>query len=474
MRTKQEWKQIEQNLLSEFSERFPTVVALAKYLGIPQGTIRDAIYRGDLSGKLVVKKDIANKNNDGFSFEESGGGNEATIKYKNAEPLTPKEVLELAEIDTSIWKVESHKINMWQVGAKSEEKNLKWEDGAISGYVKNDGKINKTYLYQIDIKLTRIKRIAVQAIFQPLNFSILTESRNVDFDKTGIKILFIADPHFGFRRTPDGMTPIHSRTFINSLLTVADFVKPNITIWNGDVLDLADFGHFDTKPELLNNTQMAGVELGWVLGQFRQLSKRQIVIEGNHEKRLEKAIIKNLAAGYQLKPIHDLGGHPLMSVPRFLGLESLDTEWIGDYPNGSIKIGKAKFHHGNVVRKGSSKTVSAMINDITSDRFFGHIHRFEMAQKYIEDEGRSVWVGSPGCACDKIQVPGADSSHNWQLGAFLIQMSKESGNVENVEHISSSVNGPTFFRGLAFQHRSYLREFRESLPGEYADWFGSD
>jgi len=466
---KHNWKKLADDL--RLIAPFKSEYEIARVLGISRGTVHNAFKRGDLSKDLLEGwVDIPKSGSEKMSFKESG--NEATLKYENGEPLTIAEALKMANVDPDVWEVTHQEIGMWQGGVKSERKDLTFDEGKISGTVKSDGKLSKTYLYRMSISLTRKKRVAVKPVLKPLNFSILTPSKPVDRDSDGLKILFIADPHFGFRRVMGDLIPIHSRKFLNSLLSIADFTKPNIVIWNGDVLDLAEFGRFDTEPELLANTQLAGIELGWVLGQFRQTCKRQIIIEGNHEVRLEKAIVKNLTAGYQLTPIHDLGGHPLLSVPRFLGLDSLDTEWIGGYPSANIKIGSAKFQHGNVVRKGSAKTIGAIINDATGDRFFGHIHRYEIAQKYVEDEGRAIWVGSPGCACDKLYTPGSDENHNWQLGAFLITLNQFDGTVQNVEHISAQPNGPAFFRGQKFQPANYMREFGDSLPLQFAKQFG--
>lgn len=443
----------------------------ARILGLSRGTVRNAILRGDLPPSLFGKEDEDEPDLGEIgklSIKESG--NEATIKYNAAEPLDANEVLEIAGVDKSQWRIVDKDITLWQMGRKAKRVSLEWVAGKATGFVEDSGKIAKTYLYRINVKLTRINRVAVKPVLRPINISVLTSAKSVDYSEDGLRVLFIADPHFGFRQTWQNLTTIHSRTFINGLLTIARAIRPNVTVWNGDLLDLAEFSRFDSEPELLHSTQLAGIELGWVLAQFKSFSNRQVILEGNHEVRLQKALVKNLSAGYQLKPIHDLEGWPLLSVPRFLGLDELETEWIGNYPSGYLKIGTAKFQHGSIVRAGSGKTISALMSEVTGDRFFGHIHRAELAQKYVEDAERSVWVGSPGCACDKANTPGSDDSHNWQLGAFLIHFSQESGHVQNVEHITAaSTESPIWFRGQKFVAKSYLGEMLDSLPGEYAD-----
>jgi hypothetical protein len=356
---------------------------------------------------------------------------------------------------------------MWQMGRKDRKVDLTWNDGRMDGTVQDDGNIRKTYLYRLDVKLARRKRIAVKAVLSPIE--VKSEPiEKVDWPYEGkrqTKVLFIADPHFGLRRRNGELIPIHHRAFVGSLMNVAQTVLPDIVIWNGDVLDLADWSSFDTEPELMYNTQLAGMELAWVLSQFRRIAKTQAVIEGNHEIRLKKAIVKNFKASYQLKPVHDMDGDSLMSIPRFLGLKELDTVWADGYPEAHVKVGSVKFEHGSIVRKGSAKTISAMMTEAAGDRFFGHIHRFELATKYVEDLGRSIWVGSPGCACDKNETPGANASHNWQLGAFLIHIND--GVVSGVEHIRRPADGATNFRGFEIAEFDYLPDYLESIPEQY-------
>ena len=443
---------------------FPNMKVVANWLDIPYGTVVDAFKRGDLPVSELDSEEVVEEVGK-LSFKESG--NEATLRFNAGEPLTAGQALEVAGIDTDEWRIVDQSVNMWQVGRKDKRVNLKWVDGKVDGTVDDTGKIHKTYLYQITVKLTRINRVAVKAILTPIQFKVskpaLPELAGKEKPTT---ILFIADPHFGFVKSWEQLHPMHHRPFLSSLLSIAATVKPDITVWNGDALDLADFSTFNTPPDLLQQTQLAGIELAWLLSQFRQHTGRQVLMEGNHEKRLEKYIAKNFAAAYQLKPVHELSGPPLMSVSRFLGLDSLDTEWIGDYPSGSFKFGSARFYHGNTVRKGSAKTVSAEAVEATSSRFFGHIHRYELAQKFVEDSGEDIWIGSPGCACDKRWVPGANLGHNWQLGAFLIHFNS-AGRVANVETIKAELEGPTWFRGGTIAESSYFDRFFESLPDEF-------
>jgi len=89
---------------------FDSIREAAEKLGVPRGTLRHAINRGDVHLTLSnpsVPEDILDKKH-GFSFTK--GKNEATLKYKAAEPLTPEEAARLSGIDLDIWKIESQRI----------------------------------------------------------------------------------------------------------------------------------------------------------------------------------------------------------------------------------------------------------------------------------------------------------------------------------------------------------------------------
>jgi hypothetical protein len=466
---KYDWNLINEKAKSK-GAKFPTVADLGRFLLLPRTTLNDAFNRGDLVFEELIDENVEPTNSKPIiSFKERG--NEAVLKYKAAEPMELEDVLNLANVDRKVWKVTGQKINMWQMGRKDRKVSAVWTDGKKTGTEEDSGGINKSYLYQIDITMTRIKRVQVKLeSLQPIELDFKPRViSNLPPIKRGIRVLFICDPHFGFHRKVEGLVPIHHRKFLGSLLNVASQEKPDVVVWNGDVLDLADFSTFDTAPDLLYTTQLAGMELGWVLGEFRGQARRQVVLEGNHEKRMSRMLIKHFAASYQLKPIHELDGDDLLSVPRFLGLDKIYTEWIGGYPSNYLKINSATFQHGNIVRKGSAKTVSALMTEAVGDRFFGHIHRMELAQKYIEDLDREIYVGSPGCSCDKRYTPGSDMGHNWQLGAFLIHL--EPHRVASVETISSPLLGPVVFRGSRVESIDYMPEFLASIPKDYRSKF---
>jgi hypothetical protein len=484
--TKWDWDQINSDIQNYYEsskvKTFTSVSAVANWLDIPRATVRDAFSRGDLDASFVVAKEKEDKPPewermpkefadviDQVDFKKRG--NEATLKYKAAEPLSSKEACEIAGVDLEEWRIVDQRVNMWQMGRKAKKVDLNWVDGSATGYVKDTGEIHKTYLYQVEVKLTRRNRVAVKPAITPIKFEtpypFATQAHPQNRPEE--TILHITDPHFGFIRQLDGeLEPIHDRIFLASLLRVAELVKVDNVVWGGDMFDLADFSSFDSEPGLLYNVQLSALELAWVLAQFRHRTDRQIILEGNHDERMQRALVKNLKSAYQLKPVHELDGHPLLSIPRLLDLDSLDTEWIDGWPNNYINIGQVRFEHGNTVRSGSGRTASSEVVESTFSKFFGHIHRHELVQKWLPDQERSIYVGTPGCACRREFTPGSSLKSNWQKGAFLIHL--RDGVVDAVEHIPADELGAVTFRGVKFSV-DYMSDFIDFVPSEFTSQF---
>jgi hypothetical protein len=467
---KHNWEEIQAEA-DEFGE-WESVLAFSRIMRIPYTTVTDAITAGKLI--LTLTSPEANK----VEFKETG--NEAMLKFNSAKPLTAEEAAKVAGVDLTVWKIESQNVNMWQMGRKDREMDVSYEAGAATGHIKDTGQIKKTYLYQITVKLTRRKRIAVHAVLEPIQVnmastpdgsptwvqSVLQSQSPKPKNKEKETVLFIADPHFGFEETFEGMEPFHLRTFLSDLLTIGEAYQPDYVVWNGDLLDLADFSTFPTNPQIVHKTQLAAIEASYVLGRFGQWGANQVLIEGNHEVRLGKSMQKNLTSAYGLRPALDLEGESLLSVPRLLGLKDLGVTWVGDYPDGYFQVGEARFSHGSIVRQGLGKTIGAVSDKSVVSNFFGHIHRYEAGTRRVDGVDGLIWSASPGCACSLKLTPGVKRVSNWSNGAFFISL--VNGKIRNVDHILHTQDGETFFRGQRWARtESYLDEFLHSIPKSY-------
>lgn len=464
-----DWDFIQKKLTEYVDEngKFHTIKAVSDWSGIPYGTLYDAFKFEKIRYQDFITHSMSEEEEEipsGLTAQVNG--NSATLKFKGGEPLSPEDLISLAGLDEDEWTYENDgvKINAWQIGRKSKEVDMTFEEGRVSGRLKDSGEIKKEYLFKIEVKLRRKNPVAVSPVIVPVQIDFQPVKYFGEKDDSGETILFITDPHFGYLRVDQKLVPFQVRHFIGSLLEIAKEIQPDLIVWGGDILDLPGFSRFQTEPSIMFQTQKAIIEASWVLGQFRLTTNRQVVLEGNHDKRLNTEIIKNVASAYELRPADQLDGFPVMSIPKLLGLESIFTEWVGGYPNSDFRFGDIIFSHGNIARKGSGKTVSNIVNDATISSFFGHIHRHEVVTKLITDSGKEIVVGSPGCAADRRVVPGSSSKMNWHIGAFLI--TTDGTDVVSLEHIRGSLKDETFFRSVSYHGNDYFDQMLSSLSAD--------
>lgn len=405
-----------------------------------------------------------------LTFEEKV--NNATLRFNAAEPLSLEDVLLIAKVDTGVWTVKNFKINTWHIGRKAKTVDLEYLDGVASGTVVDTGEIKKEYLYQVTVELERIQPIPSGPVIFPISITSNTKPKNatVDGSENTRRILFVTDPHFGYREERfEKPKPFQNRGFLGDLLSIASSLVPEEIIWGGDMLDLADFSKYPTEPTIVNKTQMAGIEASWVLNQFKQLCRKQTIIEGNHDVRLKKAITRNLSAAYDLRPTDDLYGPPLLSVERFLGIEGDPSmSWVGGYPASQYVCGNVIFEHGNVVRKGSGATAKAISENRMHNTIFGHIHRYERVTRNLPNSDERLVTGTPGCACSAEAMPGSGIFSNWSNGAFLITMVEDK--LKLVEDITHE-GGRTYFRGHVYRGQDYVSNMVGDLPHDIAGFF---
>lgn len=443
---KRNWFEINEN--AETLGPWGSFGEMSKALGIPQSTLRSAVERGELDAKHVQQSQKTELNKASVTRK----GNFAVAEIRSDKPIDTNELLELVGLDESEWKVERVLVNSWQSARKDSKKELEWVDGIISGSVSDSGQFNKVDLFQTKVWLTRKNRIAVKAVLQPLELKIspLVNFPDPSFIGEGRRrVLFLSDPHFGFV----GGESIHDRGFIGSLISIAEVFGPDTIVWGGDVLDLPDFSKYPTTASMMFHTQKAINELAWVLGQFRQTTKRQIVIEGNHDERFRRLMIDKMKQAYELTPA--LESEPLFSVPRLLNLKELETEWVGNYPDGFVDVGNARFFHGNFSRADSGATVAAIAKTSTMNKFFGHIHRFEIVSKWVPDLEKNILVGSPGCLARPNILPGSKAHTNNGQGAFIITF--VDGEVVTVDHIRPNGKGQTIVGNIVFESFDYSK-----------------
>lgn len=294
-------------------------------------------------------------------------------------------------------------------------------------------------------------------------------NRNPRYDPEWKTAVILPDPQIGFRRFDDGtLDPFHDTKAMDLALLIIEYEQE---MWGvqqvvnlGDFLDLPSQGRFAQEASFANTTQLA-IDAGheFLARQRAAAPDAEVVlIEGNHDRRLQNFVEANALAAFGLKRANMPGSWPVMSLPYLLRLDELNVTYIDSYPAGKHWVNdKLRAIHGNKVRSNGS-TAAAYTNDMPHiSTVFGHTHRLEIQSKTTWDrlgKIRSMAI-SPGCLCrvdgGVPSVNGAIDPHghpkeefeNWQQGVAVIKY-KDSG--EFFVNLVQIEDGRTVYEGVEF------------------------
>jgi hypothetical protein len=381
--------------------------------------------------------------------------------------ISLEQLLERAKVDLSVWAVERHVINKWEMGRKDIHKRIDWEDGVANGFTEDSGGVNVEPLYQVKVWLVRREPVAIRPVLRPVNINLKLPAMRTERVR-GMKAAVLgADAHFGFRRDwrSGSLEPLHDRQSLSILLQLIAAIEPDWSILAGDWLDYANWSEkYAKEPEFVNTTQPALNEAAYVAARVGAASGRTTMLEGNHDLRPERAIRANAMEGYGLCAVDNLD-LPVYSVPNLLGLDRRGIEYVGGYPDGAVWLNDStRIMHGVTVRGQPGATAGAVVREADQTTGFGHIHRREMASRTIRARGgyRTITAFCPGCLCHiDGRVPGSKASDQWQQGAAVIWYDDERATVVPVE----IDNGRAVYNGEVFAGADYAVELRAEFEG---------
>lgn len=261
-------------------------------------------------------------------------------------------------------------------------------------------------------------------------------------------IVVLPDPQIGFMRLHDGdMISTHDEDAMNVALQIARHAKPDVIINLGDFLDLPEWSSkFLVLPEFVLTTQPTIDRAHRFLAQQRAVAPeaKLVLIAGNHDDRLGKAIAKNALAALRLRRAEAPKEWAVLSVPFLLRLDELGVEYVGGYPAGRYKIADACEQAGLTplyAIHGEKLDVAKVAKTERQSFVQGHIHRQALHYETYEVNGRpeTVLGVSPGCLC---RVDGAVPStkngldetgrpltrwESWQQGVMVVQVDVTTG-----------------------------------------------
>lgn len=398
---------------------------LAKKYNTTRSVIHGRIYR--------YKKEFLSRSFDGTSFNYNEGtdshlmvgdevGNNLVIHVnKNTGQVfcrsrsikTLDSLIEAANIDLDKWEITKHVINKWDVTTSEAITYENW---------------------QVKAWLARREPIEIMPDIQPMVVPLShleaprqKNKRNRCKDMP-YRVMAIFDPHFGFDKDPrtQELIPYHNNDILQLALDIYAHNNFNAIVFGGDILDCNEWSnHFIQRPEFRQTTQPALFEASKWLGSFVKTKPNNdvIVLRGNHDDRIERYIISNLAEIYKLVPGDNPESEPLMSFSNLLGLKRMGIKYQDKFVYGDTKI-----VHGDIARKGGGSTARAHLDNKAINIVFGHVHRRELVteRKSTEnDKIKNIFSMCPGCVCyTDGRVPGSKETDNWQNGIGVLTFLK--------------------------------------------------
>lgn len=258
--------------------------------------------------------------------------------------------------------------------------------------------------------------------------------------------VLLPDPQFGFRRDlydASAMDPFHDERALSIAMQVLEVERPDLTIWLGDVLDLASFGKYRQEAAFVLTVQPTLEVAHDYLARSVAYSGETRFIEGNHDVRLQNTIIDNAKAAFGLKRAGAPPAEwPVMSVPYLLNMDQLGVQYVGGYPSGATYINdNLAAIHGRKVGNDRRSAATMVVEDERVSVVFGHVHRIETTYRTRNTRGKpKISVAhTPGCLC-RIDgaVPSVKSGvdafgravtswENWQQGITVVRYQEDDG-----------------------------------------------
>ena len=384
--------------------------------------------------ELFTPKELLGFNGN-CNIEEVISNNEKTVTFTGFKvPESEKEVIEHYKIDLDVWLIDKIKFNMW-----GNEDNQNKQSTVILKKIVPDNP-----------KCPPLKNLVMPKIYH--------KSKPYTAIKSIKKTMVACDSQIGFRRNllSNKLEPFHDREAIDLFINLYDYIKPDELVLAGDMLDISEASQkFIKEPEFYFTTQSALIEFGYVLQKLRNINPdcKITYMVGNHEERLRKFALENMAFAYTLKqPKTDMS---ILSLKNLLDLASLNIDFIEDYPSGEYWINdKLRVVHGEYTK------ATTELNNSKISTIMGHLHKVykEFKTSHGRDGIEKMFVETVGSLC-KIDgtVPG-QSQPNWQQSILLSEtVNDKYFNTEQIVFHS----GKTIYNGILFSGEDYTTEIEK-------------
>jgi predicted phosphodiesterase len=199
--------------------------------------------------------------------------------------------------------------------------------------------------------------------------------------------------------------------------------KPDWLILNGDFQDFWEISTFDLTPRA-GKEFTDEIKIGQkILTSFRRTLPRARItwIEGNHEFRLRRYLLKNAK---------ELYGLPGLTVQKLFDLQKLDIEYrpchamASKFIDNFIQVGDLYVGHWDTVAKQGGYAAKGLVEEKGVSLLQGHTHRFGAHARTTVD-GRLLLGIENFCMC--MRRASYVAHPNWQLGFSVIYLEPQSG-----------------------------------------------
>lgn len=245
-------------------------------------------------------------------------------------------------------------------------------------------------------------------VIQPARSVTITYSDSIPAPARaeGVKLsLKCADTQIGFRAVEHGYEEFHDLKAMNVFTKVVRAEQPDSVVILGDFIDLPGQSRWAQEPGFARTTQMS-IDLAheWLAALRAAAPKAKIVlVEGNHDKRLETYAMTNALASFGLKQANKPDSWPTLSLPFLLRLDELGVEYQDAYPTAVYwdDDNTRNIHGTRSNSKGSTTSqYSQELPHIST--WVGHTHRAEVTFKTVmgaRGEAIESYTANPGCLC---------------------------------------------------------------------------
>jgi len=225
----------------------------------------------------------------------------------------------------------------------------------------------------------------------------------------------------------DHQIPDLDYTALNTVFKVNEFYKATHMDIMGDIINATTVSSYGIPAEygitLQDEIDEAREVLDETVSKAREANPdvKIRLLEGNHEYRLTKYLDKHAR---EIAGLRETNGDKTINLPRLLGVDDLDIEWIPYWKDEKI-VKRANVLHGNIVRAKSGYTGHAYLDRYGDTTVAGHTHRLALISRTVG--GETKFGVETGSLCKReMKVPYMrPRQSDWQQGFALVGIDKK-------------------------------------------------